>query len=135
MSERTTTEQFAFDFDGRYTRLLALLGVQPETTSVEVDDSNVVVRFGPWRCSTSIDNVREVCVTGDYKPYRAIGPHLSLKDRGVTFGTNTRMGVCLLLRTPVRGLDPVGVLRHPGITVTVRDPQRFATTIRERAGV
>lgn len=135
MNDTTTSLQFAFDFDDRYERVLSLLGVRPETASVEVGAETVAIRFGPWRCTTRIDNVRDVCVTGDYTAYRAIGPHLSLKDRGVSFGTNTHMGVCLLLRTPVRGLDPLGALRHPGITVTVRDPERFAATMRQRAGL
>jgi hypothetical protein len=135
MSDAASTEQFAFDFDGRFRRPLSLVGVRAETAGVEVTDADVTVRFGPWRCTTRIDNVREVCITRDYEAYRAIGPRLSFKDRGVTFGTNTHMGVCLLLRTPVRGLDPLGLLRHPGITVTVRDPERFAATLRERAGL
>lgn len=135
MSDGTSTEQFAFDFDGRYRRFLSALGVRPETAGVDVGATDVTVRFGRWRCTTAIANVRDVCMTGDYKAYRVIGPRLSLADRGVSFGTNTHIGVCLLVRTPVRALDPLGVLRHPGITVTVRDPERFAATVRERAGL
>lgn len=79
--------------------------------------------------------MRAVRVTGPYRWYRAIGPRLSLADHGLTFGTTTACGVCLLLREPVPGIDPLGVIRHPGLTLTVADPQRFAATVRHYAGL
>jgi hypothetical protein len=36
--------------------------------------------------------------------------------------TTTGKGVCIRFLKPVRGLEPLGVLRHPGLTVTPRDP-------------
>jgi hypothetical protein len=33
---------------------------------------------------------------------------------------------------PVRGLDPLGVLRHPELTVTVRDPERLLSRLSQR---
>ena len=34
--------------------------------------------------------------TGPFQPWKVIGPpHLSLRDRGITFGTNSSAGVCL----------------------------------------
>lgn len=62
-------------------------------------------------------------MTGPYAPWRAIGPHLSPANRGVTFGTNTGRGVCVRLHTPVPALAPGGFLTHPGATVTVSDPE------------
>ena len=62
-------------------------------------------------------------MTGPYRWYRAIGPRLSLADHGLTFGTSAARGVCLLLREPVPGIDPLGVIRHPGLTLTVADPK------------
>jgi hypothetical protein len=63
-------------------------------------------------------------VTGPYKLWRvAGGPHLSLKDRGVTFATNRRSGACIRFAEPVTGLLPWGLLRHPAATVTVGNPQ------------
>ncbi|MBB5085085.1 hypothetical protein [Nonomuraea endophytica] len=46
----------------------------------------------------------------------------SLADRGLTFGSNTRQGVCLRFHSPVHGGEPIGLVRHRGLTVTVADP-------------
>ena len=46
-----------------------------------------------------------------------VGP--SLADRGVTFATNSRRGLCVSFVEPVHGIEPTGVLRHPAATVTV----------------
>jgi hypothetical protein len=59
-------------------------------------------------------------LTGPYSWPRIIGPaHVSLKDRGLTFATTDRQGVCIRFRQPVTGLDPFGVVKHPALTVTV----------------
>ena len=128
-------EQFVFEFEPRYRPLLALLGVTPGTATVTLDDQRMVARFGPWSCTTPIANVREVCVTGPYRGYRAIGPRGSMADRGLTFGTTTAGGVCMLFRVPVTGLDPFGLVRHPGLTVTVADREGFAASLRSRSGL
>jgi hypothetical protein len=131
--ERDEVEQFTFEFEPRYKMVLALLGVTPGTATVTLDDERVVVRFGPWSCETPVSNVREVCVTGPYRGYRAIGARGSFADRGLTFGSTTAGGVCMLFREPVRGLDPFGLMHHPGLTVTVADRERFASSLRRRA--
>jgi hypothetical protein len=133
--ERDEVEQFVFEFEPRYRVVLALLGVTPGTATVTLDDERVVARFGPWSCETPVSNVREVCITGPYRGYRAIGARGSFADRGLTFGSTTAGGVCMLFREPVRGLDPFGRMHHPGLTVTVADRERFASSLRSRAGL
>jgi hypothetical protein len=133
--ERDEVEQFVFEFEPRYKAVLALLGVTPGTATVTLDDERVVARFGPWSCETPVSNAREVCITGPYRGYRAIGARGSFADRGLTFATTTAGGVCMLLREPVRGLDPFGLMHHPGLTVTVADRERFALSLRRRAGL
>ena len=49
-----------------------------------------------------------------------------------TFGTTKHGGVCVLLREPVPGLTPVGPLRHPGITLTLAEPERFVASLCRR---
>ncbi len=132
---RDEVEQFVFEFEPRYRPLLALLGVTPGTATVTLDDQRVVARFGPWSCATPVANVREVCTTGPYRGYRAIGPRGSMADRGLTFGSTTAGGVCMLFRDPVSGLDPFGLMAHPGLTVTVADREGFAASLRSRAGL
>ncbi len=127
--------QFEMAFDPRFRLPLATLGVTPATAHVTVTADRLIACFGPWTCRTTPANVRAVRLTGPYHWYRAIGPRLSLADHGLTFGTTTARGVCLLLREPVPGIDPLGVIRHPGLTLTVADPARFAATVRHYAGL
>jgi len=128
-------EQFEFAFESRFRPFLALIGVTPGTAHVTLTAERLVARFGPWTCETPIGNVRDVCRTGPYHWYKAIGPRGSFVDRGLTFGTTTEGGVCVLLREPVPGLTPVGPLRHPGITLTLAEPERFVASLRRRAGL
>jgi hypothetical protein len=127
--------RYRFRFDRRYLPLLAAVGVTPATAWVDVSADGIDARFGPWRCRTPVDNVIDVCVGGPYSAARAVGARLSFTDQGLTFGTTTSGGVCLLLRTPVPGLEPTGTLRHPGVTVTVADRDGFAQHVRSLAGL
>ena len=129
-------ERFRFAFDDRFRLMLGAVGVTPSTAFVTLDaDGDLVARFGPWTCRTPLANVVDVSVTGPYRWWRAVGARLSFSDRGATFGTTPAGGVCLRFRDPVRVLDPMGALRHPGLTVTVADPDRFATRVRARANL
>lgn len=126
--------RFPFAFDPGPEKVLRLVGVTPERTWVDVGERWVDVRYGPWSLRTALANVVGVEVSGPYSPVKVIGPHLSLADRGVTFGTNATEGLCLRLRTPVRALDPLGVLRHPGCTVTVADVEGLAAALGHPTG-
>ena len=130
MSDR---ERFDFAFDSRFLPFLFGLGVTPGTAFVVLTaHDRLLARFGAWRVLTPLENVREVCLTGPYQWFKAIGPRMSFADRGVTFGTTTAGGVCVLFHDPVPAFDPFGVLRHPGLTVTVADPPALAEALRRR---
>ncbi|WP_406045481.1 hypothetical protein OG799_14010 [Micromonospora sp. NBC_00898] len=117
-----TARRYEFRFDPVFRVPLALLGVRPRTAVVELDDDALMVRFGPWRLRTPRSNITGAERAGPYRWWRAIGPRLSQADRGVTFGTTVVAGVCVRFATPVPGLLPGNWLRHPGLTVTVADP-------------
>ncbi|MBY8870340.1 hypothetical protein K7640_00595 [Micromonospora sp. PLK6-60] len=119
----------AFRFDPPFRVPLALLGVRPETSWVVVDDDALEIRFGPWRLRTPRGNVAGAEPTGPYRWWRAIGPHLSLADSGVTFGSSTGVGVCVRFVTPVPALAPGNRLRHPAATVTVTDPDALCRAL------
>jgi|SRR5215212_6242108 hypothetical protein len=127
-----------FAIDPRYARVLRLFGVRPGRAWIELDAGRLRVRFGFWRLETSVANVDRVRLTGPYdSALRAIGPHISLKDRGISFGTNTDQGVCVLFRRPVPGRETLGLVHHPGLTVTPVAPHRFAEALeaaRDGAG-
>jgi hypothetical protein len=129
------SRQFEMGFGPRFRLPLAALGVTPATAHVTITADRLVACFGPWTCRTTPANVRAVHLAGPYRWYRAIGPRLSLAGHGLTFGTSTARGVCLLLREPVPGIDPLGVIRHPDLTLTVADPDGFAATVRHFAGL
>jgi hypothetical protein len=126
-----TVQRFAFEFDPRYRRILWCLGVTPGRSEVTIDDATFRARFGIWRLETRVANVRCAEETGPYTPLRAIGPHISLADRGLSFGSTARGGVCLRFHDPVPGRETLGVVKHPGLTVTVAEPQALIDAIAE----
>ncbi|MDO9396297.1 MAG: hypothetical protein Q7T71_07125, partial [Herbiconiux sp.] len=64
MSSGATRHDFAF---ARAYRLPALVfGVTGSTSWVEVGPDGLVVRFGPWRLRTPVDNNGEVRTTGGF---------------------------------------------------------------------
>jgi len=126
--------RFEFAFAPAYRRIAWALRVNPETARVEVGDDLFDARFGPWRVRTPLTNITGVDVTGPYAFWKTAGPaRLAVTDRGLTFATNGDRGVLVLFETPVRGLDPLGIFRHPELTVTVADVDGLADLLRARA--
>lgn len=116
---------FAFDLTFRLAALP--FGVVPARTRVVVDGDRFRAEFGPWVVDTPLDNVERASVTGPYSLPKVIGPaHVSLRDRGLTFATNARQGVCVQFREPVPGVVPTSLVRHPALTVTVAEPAELA---------
>ena len=124
------TREFEFAFEDRYRLPARLFGISPSSARVVITDDELLVRFGPWRLRTQLANVAGTELGSGYAFHRTAGPaHLSLADRGVTFATNSRRGLCISFVEPVRAIEPLGVLRHPGATVTVADPEALAATL------
>jgi hypothetical protein len=121
-----TYESFEFDFDKRFAPLLVMLGAVPSNSPVELHDDRLEIRLGPWRLSSPTANVARLDVTGPYHWYRAIGLRLSVSDRGFTFGTNARRGLCVEFVEPVRSFLR---LDHPAVTVTVGQPEMLKAAI------
>jgi hypothetical protein len=126
----STTGTFELDWDPAY-RLAGLpFGITPSTARVEVTPTELVVRYGLWRLRSALQNIESTQITGDYAFVKTAGPpHLSFSDRGISFATNGRRGLCVSFRTPVRGIDPTGRITHPGATLTVRDPEGLAAAL------
>ncbi len=121
---------FDFDFDPEYQAMALLFGVTPARTGVEVARGRFVARYGFWSLATTLDNIGGFEISGPYRRWTTIGPaHLSLTDRGLTFASNRRRGVCIKFKQPVAGIEPTGRLRHPGLTVTVADVEGLAAAL------
>lgn len=124
----THREVFPFFFAVAYRLPAMLFGITPASARVAVTADSLDVRFGPWHLTTTLDNVEAAEeVTGPYSFLKTAGPaHLSFVDRGITFATNRSRGVCIRFRTPVPAIDPLGLVRHPAVTVTVARPRLLA---------
>ena len=128
-------DRFQFAFGPAYHLPARAFGISPATAWVEVRDDTLDARFGPWRISTPLANVADVAVTGPYAFWKTAGPaRLAITDRGLTFATNGNRGVLISFHKPVRGLDPLGILRHPEFTVTVSEVDRLAELLRTNSG-
>ena len=126
----TDAAHFPFDFEDRYLGPARLFGVTPDTTSIVVVDGHLTARFGPWRIDTTLDNIASVSLTGPYAFIKTAGPaHLGVTDLGLTFATNSRAGVCLELRQRIRGIDPLGWIRHSNLTLTPTDCAGLAAAL------
>ena len=114
--------RFPFRFDPTYRRLARLFGVTPERARVDLHEEELHARYGPWRLRTPMSNIARVEVTGPYAFLKTAGPaRLGITDRSLTFASNGDRGVCITFHSPVPGIDPVGRIRHPELTVTVLD--------------
>jgi hypothetical protein len=121
---------FDFAFDPLYRTAALAFGVTPGRTGVTVEDGRLDAWYGFWRVTTEVANVDGTEVSGPYRTLATIGPaHLSVVDRGLTFASNGRRGLCIRFREPVPGLEPTGRLRHPGLTVTVADVEGLAAAL------
>jgi hypothetical protein len=123
---------YAFRFTPAYRWAALPFGITPASAWVIVTDAILDIWFGPWRLSTGLDNIAEVEeVAGPYAFLKTAGPaHLSLADRGITFATNGDEGVCVRFRTPVPAIDPLHLIRHPSVTVTVVHPRLLAARLK-----
>ncbi|MGO8906952.1 MAG: hypothetical protein ACLQMH_15225 [Solirubrobacteraceae bacterium] len=127
-------QRFAFWFARTYRLPARAFGVRPTNAFVDVGDGELDAHFGRWRVSTPLANITDVAVTGPYAFLKTAGPaRLAITDRGLTFATNGDRGVLISFRTPVRGLDPLGMLRHPELTVTVAEVDRLAELLHARS--
>jgi hypothetical protein len=127
----TGAERFAFRFDPSYQRPARLFGITRASAWVEVDATTLRAQFGRWRVTTPLTNIKSVAVTGPYRFFKTAGPaRLAVTDRGLTFATNGERGVLISFHSPVPGLEPTGLLRHPELTVTVADTDGLVERLR-----
>jgi hypothetical protein len=113
-------QEFRFEVDVKYLPVLIPLGFRAGRDSVRVgDDGRLEVTFGWFRLGTDLANINSAHITRGYRWWTAVGARMSFVDDGLTFGTNSRAGVCIHFRERVPSvLRPKG---HSALTVTVAD--------------
>lgn len=111
---------FPYALDMKFVPVWLPFGVRPSKDGVAVtDDGRFQATFGFLRLETPLANVTGAHITRDYRWWTAIGARMSFADDGLTFGTNTKAGVCVHFaeKVPSR-LSHKG---HSALTVTVAD--------------
>jgi hypothetical protein len=135
MGDESRTIAFPFAFQRPLDSWARWFAVVPTRSYVRVDEHGFEAVYGPWRVATVWSNVAAVERTGPYRAWKVAGPaHLSVADRGITMAATTTGGACLRFREPVRGIDPLGVIRHPSATLGVDDLDGFVRFVEERIG-
>jgi hypothetical protein len=113
---------FPYDVDERFVPVWLACGLRRSSDGVTVAaDGTFLATLGWFRLLTTVDNVEGAHITSDYRWWTAVGARLSMKDDGLTFGTNSRAGVCVHFRERVPHV--VGMRDHSALTVTVADPE------------
>jgi hypothetical protein len=111
---------YRYSFDKRLILFWGVFAVKPARDGVTIsDDGRLRATFGLLKVETPLENVDGAHITRHYRWWTAAGARGSMKDDGLTFGTNAKAGVCIHFREKVPSL-----LRrkgHSALTVTVED--------------
>jgi hypothetical protein len=119
---------FLYACDKRLILFWGVAGVRPSKDGVTLtDDGQLRATFGLLKVETPLGNVEGAHITRGYRWWTAAGPRGSLKDDGLTFGTNADAGVCIHFREKV----PSALSRkgHSALTVTVADLDGLTTAL------
>lgn len=127
-------DQYRFAFDQRFAALLKLLGVRPRRAHVTIGEHSFEARFGPWLVTTPLSNIRQVSLTGPHSPLKAIGPRFSPTTRSLTFGSNADRTVRIEFHRPVPGMEPLGIVKHPALSVSVAKPNALRDQLETMIG-
>jgi hypothetical protein len=130
MVDSRPVEAFPFAFQPPLDTWARWFAIVPARCFVRLDDHGLEAVYGSWRVATTWANVRSVERTGPYRPWKVAGPvRVSWADRGITMAATTAGGVCLRLHDPVPGVDPLGLFKHPAVTLGVEDVDRFVLQV------
>jgi hypothetical protein len=114
------SQWYRYAFDDRLIAFWGVFGVRRGTDGVTLtDDGRLRATFGLLSVETPLSNVTGAHITRGYRWWTAAGARRSMKDDGLTFGTNANAGVCIHFGTRVPSrLSRAG---HSALTVTIED--------------
>ena len=120
--------RFPFRLGRRSLPVLALFGVRPGNSYVDLDETMLETRFGRFRVATPLANVVSWRIEGPWRWITAIGVRRSIRHGDLTFGGTHRGGVRLNFREPVE----ISPFHAPALYVTVDDLEGFAAALTAR---
>jgi hypothetical protein len=119
---------YRYSFDSRLVVFWGVFGVRRATDGVTLmDDGQLRATFGLLTLETALQNVTGAHITRNYRWWTAAGARRSMKDDGLTFGTNADAGVCIHFRDKVP--SRLGRKGHSALTVTVEDLDGLASAL------
>ena len=125
------TTLFRYSLDKRLVAFWGVFGVRPAKDGVTLtDDGRLRATFGFLKLETPLDNVDGAHITRNYRWWTAAGARGSMKDDGLTFGTNANAGVCIHFREKVP--SPLRRKGHSALTVTVEDLEGLTAALARR---
>jgi hypothetical protein len=111
---------YRYAVDKKFAPFWAPFLLRPSKDNVTItDDDRFVATFGFVRVETPVANIDGAHITRDYRWWTSVGARRSFVDDGLTFGTNTKAGVCVHFREKVP--SRMGRACHSALTVTVAD--------------
>ena len=114
------SEFYRYAIDKRLVAFWGVFAVHPSKDGVTLtDDGRLRAKFGLLKLETALANVEGAHITSGYRWWTAAGARGSMKDDGLTFGTNANAGVCIHFRERVP--SPYSRKGHSALTVTVED--------------
>ena len=125
------TTLYRYSFDKRLVPFWGVFGVRPSRDGVTLTgDGGLRATFGLFKLETTLGNVDGAHITRNYRWWTAAGARGSMKDDGLTFGTNANAGVCIHFREKVP--SPLSRKGHSALTVTVEDLEGLTETLTHR---
>jgi hypothetical protein len=111
---------YRYSFDPRLIPFWGVFGARPGKDGVTLTDDGLLrATFGLLKLETPLENVDGAHITRGYRWWTAPGARGSMKDDGLTFGTNADAGVCIHFHKKVP--SPLRRKGHSALTVTVED--------------
>ena len=124
---------YRYSFDKRLIAFWGPFGVRRARDGVTLtDDGRLLATFGFLKLETTLENVDGAHITRNYRWWTAAGARGSMKDDGLTFGTNAKGGVCIHFRAKVP--SPLRRSGHSALTVTVEGLDGLTNALTHTSG-
>jgi hypothetical protein len=121
--------RFPIRIDHRFRWVLLLFGVRVANAFVDLNDNELVARFGFYGIRTPISNIQRWEISGPYRALTAIGVRRGIRHGDVTFGGSAHGGVRVEFHDPPRWF---GIFHPPAFYFTLDDLDGFAAELTRR---